>query len=72
MPTVPRRVRGEACRAWRHGQAAQRPSLRGLKLAASATAMKPRARRMGVPHLSLRNIPFRALDKFDFTLGMSR
>lgn len=43
-------------------------ALRGLKLATSATAMKYRASRIGVPHLSLRNIPFRALDKFDFTL----
>ena len=42
--------------------------LRGLKLAASATAMKYVARQRGVPHLSLRNMPFKALDKFDFTL----
>jgi hypothetical protein len=42
---------------------------RGLKLAASSTAMNIRAKRRGVPHLSLRNIPFRALGKFDFTLS---
>ena len=30
--------------------------------------MRYLARRRGVPHLSLRHIPFRALDKFDFTL----
>src|SRR6266567_72037 len=44
------------------------PALRGLKLAASATAMRHLAKRRGVPHLSLRNMPFKALDKFDFTL----
>ena len=43
-------------------------ALRGLKLAASSTAMKLVARKRGMPHLSLRNMPFRALDKFDFTL----
>jgi Type I phosphodiesterase / nucleotide pyrophosphatase len=43
-------------------------ALRALKLAASSTAMKYLAKRRGVPHLSLRNMPFKALDKFDFTL----
>ncbi|MGP8001729.1 MAG: alkaline phosphatase family protein [Streptosporangiaceae bacterium] len=43
-------------------------ALRGLKLAASATAMKYLAKQRRVPHLSLRNMPFRALDQFDFTL----
>ena len=42
--------------------------LRGLKLGASATAMRHLANRRGVGHLSLRHIPFRALDRFDFTL----
>jgi hypothetical protein len=42
---------------------------RGLKMAASATAMRYLARQRGVPHLSLRNMPLRALDKFDFTLA---
>jgi hypothetical protein len=42
--------------------------LRGLKLGASATAMRLLAKRRGVAHLSLRHIPFRALDQFDFTL----
>ena len=42
--------------------------LRGLKLGASATAMRYLAKRRGVAHLSLRHIPFRALDRFDFTL----
>jgi Type I phosphodiesterase / nucleotide pyrophosphatase len=41
---------------------------RGLKLAASMTAMPLLAKRKGLPHLSMRNIPFKALDKFDFTL----
>jgi hypothetical protein len=41
---------------------------RGLKMATSATAMRYLARQRGVPHLSLRNMPFKALDKFDFTL----
>lgn len=41
---------------------------RGLKLAASRTAMACLAKRKGLSHLSLRNIPFKALDKFDFTL----
>ena len=43
-------------------------ALRGTKMVASATAMRYLARRRGVPHLSLRHIPFRALDQFDFTL----
>jgi hypothetical protein len=43
-------------------------ALRGLKLAASATVMRYAAKRRGVPHLSIRNMPFKALDKFDFTL----
>jgi Type I phosphodiesterase / nucleotide pyrophosphatase len=43
-------------------------ALRGMKMAASATAMRYLARQRGVPHLSLRHIPFRALDRFDFTL----
>ena len=43
-------------------------ALRGLKLAGSATAMRLMARGKGLPHLSMRHIPFRALGKFDFTL----
>lgn len=43
-------------------------ALRSLKLAASTTAMRFAARRANLPHLSMRNIPFRALDKFDLTL----
>jgi Type I phosphodiesterase / nucleotide pyrophosphatase len=43
-------------------------ALRSLKLAASTTAMRFVARRKCLPHLSTRNIPFRALDKFDLTL----
>jgi Type I phosphodiesterase / nucleotide pyrophosphatase len=46
-------------------------ALRGLKLAASSTVMKLVAKRRGFPHLSLRNMPFRALEKFDFTLHQS-
>jgi type I phosphodiesterase/nucleotide pyrophosphatase len=41
---------------------------RGLKLAASHTAMRTLARRKGLPHLSLRNIPFKAVGEFDLTL----
>lgn len=41
---------------------------RGLKLAASTTAMRFAAKRSCLPHLNMRNIPFRALDKFDLTL----
>jgi hypothetical protein len=41
---------------------------RGLKLAASMTVMPVLAKQKGVSHLSLRNMPFKALDKFDFTL----
>jgi Type I phosphodiesterase / nucleotide pyrophosphatase len=41
---------------------------RGLKMAASATAMRYLAKQRGVAHLSLRNMPLRAVDKFDFTL----
>jgi type I phosphodiesterase/nucleotide pyrophosphatase len=44
-------------------------ALRGIKLAASAVANKAVAGRQGLPHLSLRNIPFSALDRFDFTLA---
>lgn len=44
-------------------------ALRGLKLAASMTVMPRLARRKGVSQLSLRNMPFKALDKFDFTLS---
>ena len=43
-------------------------ALRGFKLLTSATAMRLAAKRRGFPHLSLRNMPFRALEKFDFTL----
>jgi Type I phosphodiesterase / nucleotide pyrophosphatase len=43
-------------------------ALRGMKMAASATAMKYLARQRGVSHLSLRHIPFRALRQFDLTL----
>lgn len=42
---------------------------RGLKLAASMTVMPRLAKRKGVSHLNLRNMPFRALGKFDFTLS---
>jgi len=43
-------------------------ALRGLKLGLSATAMRYLARRSGLPHLSLRNVPFRAIGMFDLTL----
>lgn len=42
---------------------------RGLKLAASMTVMPRLAKRKGVTHLNLRNMPLNALDKFDFTLS---
>jgi len=42
---------------------------RGLKLALSATVMKPLAARRGHAHLSLRAVPFRAIDRFDLTLN---
>jgi hypothetical protein len=42
--------------------------LRGLKLALSSTVMKPLARRRDRAHLSLRAVPFRAIDRFDLTL----
>ncbi len=42
--------------------------LRGLKLGVSSTIMKPLARRRGRPHLNLRAVPFRAIDRFDLTL----
>jgi type I phosphodiesterase/nucleotide pyrophosphatase len=41
---------------------------RGLKLALSATVMKPVAARRGLPHMSLRAVPFRAIGQFDLTL----
>lgn len=43
-------------------------ALRCMKLALSATAMPRLAKRRAVPHLSMRTMPFRAVDKFDFTL----
>ncbi|MGO8876029.1 MAG: alkaline phosphatase family protein [Acidimicrobiales bacterium] len=43
-------------------------ALRALKMGTSMTAMRALARRRHVPHLDLRNMPFAALDKFDFTL----
>lgn len=43
-------------------------ALRGLKMAVSASVMKPLAARRGRPHLSLRTVPFRAIDRFDLTL----
>jgi hypothetical protein len=42
---------------------------RGLKLAASKTVMPRLAKRKGVTHLNVRNMPLKALDKFDFTLS---
>jgi hypothetical protein len=41
---------------------------RGVKMVASMTVMNAMAKRRGVPHLSLRNMPVAALDRFDFTL----
>jgi hypothetical protein len=43
-------------------------ALRVLKLAASGTVMPALARYRGSPRLGLRNMPFRAIEKFDFTL----
>ena len=43
-------------------------ALRGLKLGLSATVMKPLAARRGLAHMSLRAVPFRAIDHFDLTL----
>jgi hypothetical protein len=37
-------------------------------MVASMTVMNAMAKRRGVPHLSLRNMPVAALDRFDFTL----
>lgn len=42
--------------------------LRGAKLATSMTVMPQVAKARHTPHLSLRHMPFRAIDKFDFTL----
>ena len=43
-------------------------ALRGLKLALSSTVMKPLAARRGLPHMSLRAVPFRGIGQFDLTL----
>ena len=42
--------------------------LRGGKLATSMTVMPMVAKARKAPHLSLRHMPFRAIDRFDFTL----
>jgi Type I phosphodiesterase / nucleotide pyrophosphatase len=44
---------------------------RGLKFALSKTVVRRTARRHGYEHLSLRHLPFRALDRFDWTLRRS-
>jgi Type I phosphodiesterase / nucleotide pyrophosphatase len=46
---------------------------RGVKLVLSQTLVRRQARRRGYEHLSLRHLPFRGLDRFDWTLrsGMS-
>ena len=59
--------------AWaRHLRSADRlPSdlaLRAGKMALSMTAMRALARRRRLPHMDLRNVPFRALPYFDLTL----
>ncbi|HZU19955.1 MAG TPA: alkaline phosphatase family protein [Gaiellaceae bacterium] len=41
---------------------------RGAKFVLSQTAVRRTARRNGYRHLSLRHLPFRALDRFDWTL----
>jgi hypothetical protein len=41
---------------------------RGVKFALSQTVVRRAARRRGYAHLSLRHLPFRALDRFDWTL----
>ena len=41
---------------------------RGAKFALSQTVVRRIARRRGYEHLSLRHLPFRALDRFDWTL----
>ncbi|HZT85468.1 MAG TPA: alkaline phosphatase family protein [Gaiellaceae bacterium] len=41
---------------------------RATKLGLSQTLVRRQARRHGYEHLSLRNLPFRALDRFDWTL----
>lgn len=43
-------------------------AVRALKFGASAVATRTLAARRGLPHLSLRNIPLRGLDRFDLTL----
>lgn len=44
-------------------------AVRGMKMAASMTVMRALARRRGMPHLDLRNMPLKAAGKFDFTLS---
>lgn len=44
---------------------------RGLKFVLSNTVVRRAARRRGYAHLSIRNIPFRALGSFDWTLRTS-
>ena len=44
-------------------------AVRGTKMATSMTVMRALAKQRGVPHLDLRNIPLKAVDKFDFTLS---
>lgn len=43
--------------------------VRGTKMVTSMTAMRVLARRRGIPHLQLRNLPLKAVDRFDFTLN---
>jgi hypothetical protein len=46
---------------------------RGIKFTLSQTVVRRRARQLGYEHLSLRHLPFRGVDRFDWTLrtGMS-
>jgi predicted AlkP superfamily pyrophosphatase or phosphodiesterase len=41
---------------------------RGIKFTLSQTVVRRRARRLGYEHLSLRHLPFRGVDRFDWTL----
>ena len=43
---------------------------RATRLASSMTALKAAARLKGLPSLEMRNMPFRAADRFDFTLAV--
>ena len=44
-------------------------AVRGMKMATSMTVMRALAKRRGVSHLDLRNIPLKVANKFDFTLS---